>query len=1059
MRIGFAFFCSVLACSIPASAETPVDFSRDILPILSDKCYHCHGPDEQARKAELRFDTKAGAFRVLDGAAVIVPGKSAASELVARITSTDPEEVMPPKTANRDLSPQQIELLKRWIDQGAKWGTHWAFQPPHRPELPAVKQADWARNGIDRFVLAKLEQQGLQPSPIASMSTLIRRLTFDLTGLPPTTVEIDAFLADDSPQAIEKLVDRLLDSPRFGERMAVDWLDVARYADTHGYQYDRFRPVWPYRDWVIQAFNQNLPFDQFVTWQLAGDLLPQSTKTQRLATAFNRLHMQNEEGGVVEEEFRVAYVTDRVNTLGTAFLGLTFECCRCHDHKYDPLTQKDFYSLFSFFQNIDESGQTSYFTAATPVPTLLLSDDPTDARLDELTQQIAAAQRKVAQTAALEVLAFVGWLATRQPPPPPAAPVAAFSFEKLEADKLENSSDPAKPANAVEGPTLVPGQSGQALALNGDNGVTFPGVGHFTRVDPLTLSLWLKTPTHAPRMVVVHHSRAPIDAGSRGYELLLEEGRVAVGLHHMWPGNSLKVRTKTAVPVNAWTHVTATYDGSSLAAGVHVYLNGEPAELEVIRDGLTKDITYGGEPDLAIGYRFRDNGFKGGEVDEFQVFNRELTRLEAARLAGRDDFSIAWTTPADKLTDAQRQGLLEVYLATVSPVMKTDRETLHALRREHNALINPIPELMVMKELPQPKPAHVLKRGEYNAPGEPVTANTPAALPPFPADQPRNRLGLAKWLLDPQHPLTARVAVNRHWQLLFGRGLVETSDNFGSQGEQPTHPELLDWLAVEFSAGSPPGTPQPLRPWDVKQFLKLIVMSATYQQSSVASIQLQSLDPGNHLLARGPSKKLTAEMLRDAALLTSGLLVEKLGGPSVKPYQPPGLWAIAMGQPHYDQGHGDDLHRRSLYTFWKRTVPHPAMVTFDAAERNVCVARRQSTSTPLQALALLNDTQIVEAARFAAQRMLQSGGTTDAARAGWLFKSICGRPPTDKESAILVQLLIEQRELFTANRAEATKLLAVGEAKNDAQLDPVELAAATVLAEALLNLDESVMRR
>ena len=1051
--------CGILFISSVLRAEVPIDFSRDILPILSDKCYHCHGPDEQARKAELRFDTKAGAFRVQEGRAVIIPGQSAVSELIIRVTSTDPEEVMPPQSANRDLSPRQTELLKRWIDQGAKWGTHWAFVSPQRPALPAMKRADWERNGIDRFILQKLELQGLEPAPQASRTTLIRRLTFDLTGLPPTLPEIDVFLGDETPQAYERLVDRLLDSPRFGERMAVEWLDMARYADTHGYQMDRFRSVWPYRDWVIQAFNQNLPFDQFLTWQLAGDLLPQPTKNQRLATAFNRLHMQNEEGGVVEEEFRVAYVTDRVNTMGTAFLGLTFECCRCHDHKYDPLSQKDFYSLFSFFQNIDESGQTSYFTAAMPVPTLLLSDDAMDARLNDLQQKIVAQRQQVLEQQQAALPAFQTWLAAREQALPPLSPVAAFSFETLEANKVENSVDPMKPGQAVDAPTLIDGKVGRALSLIGENGATFSGIGHFTRVDPFSLSLWLKTPSHSPRMVVAHHSKAPIDAGSRGYELLLEQGQVAVGLHHMWPGNSLKVKTKSAIPIDVWTHVTMTYDGSSQAAGVRILMNGEPAELEVVRDGLTKDITYGGEPDLAIGNRFRDNGFKGGAVDEFQIFNRELTSLEIQRLAGRTDFATAWMTAADQLNATQRQGLLEYYLAQVSPAVKVARDALQALRGEHNALVNPIPEIMVMKELPQPKPAYLLKRGAYDAPGEPVPANTPQALTPFPADQPRNRLGLAKWLLDPQHPLTARVTVNRYWQLLFGHGLVETSDNFGSQGAQPTHPELLDWLALEFAAGSPSGTPHPQARWNVKQFLKLIVMSATYQQSSLATSSIQGLDPANHCLARGPAKKLTAEMLRDSALMASGLLVEKEGGPSVKPYQPPGLWLIAMGQPNYDQGHGDDLHRRSLYTFWKRTVPHPSMVTFDAAERNVCVAKRQSTSTPLQALALLNDVQIVESARFAAQRMLQSGSSTDNARVEWLFRTVTGRRPTEPETAILVQLLREQRELFTASRGDAEKLLAVGETKNDATLDIVELAAGTVLAEAILNLDEAVMRR
>ena len=601
---------------------------------------------------------------------------------------------------------------------------------------------------------------------------------------------------------------------------------------------------------------------------------------------------------------------------------------------------------------------------------------------------------------------------------------------------------------------------GHALGLTGENGLTFPGVGHFTRVDPFTIGLWLKPASHAPRMVVAHHSRAPIDAGSRGYELLLEQGQVAFGMHHMWPGNSLKVRSKSAVPVGEWSHVAVTYDGSSQAKGVHIYLNGEPVELKIIRDGLEKDITYGSEPDLAIGYRFRDNGFKGGSVDEFQVFNRELTRLEAGQLANLNSFVNAWNTPIKVLSDTQRRGLADYYFATTFPAAQKLLSELTALRREHNNLVNPIPEAMVMRELPQPKPAFVLKRGAYDAPGDPVTANTPAALPPFPEDQPRNRLGLARWLLNPQHPLTTRVSVNRFWQIVFGKGLVETSDNFGSQGAQPTHPELLDWLALEFSEGSTAsGSETPRKPWDTKQFIKLLVMSATYRQTSVADRQLLSLDPANQLLARGPSKRLTAEMLRDAALASSGLLVERLGGPSVKPYQPPGLWSIAMGSPNYDQGHGPDLHRRSLYTFWKRTVPPPAMVTFDSSERNVCVAQRQSTSTPLQALALLNDVQIVEAARFAAQRMLLEGGQTPEARVQWLFRLIVGRAANDREMKVLLQLHAEQHELFTADPAQAQKLLTVGEAPNDKTLNPIDLAAGTVLAEAIINLDEAVMRR
>jgi hypothetical protein len=1061
-----------------------VDFSRDILPILSDNCYQCHGPDEKARKAKLRLDTKEGAFRLKDGKAVIVPGKSAESELVHRITSIDPDEVMPPPDSNRKLTPKQIDLLKRWVEQGAKWNQHWAFVPPKRSSPPNAKLEAWPRNGIDQFILERLEKEGLTPSPQARKETLIRRVTLDLTGLPPSPPEVDAFLANNASDAYERLVDRLLNSSRYGERMASDWLDLARYADTHGFQMDRYRPMWPWRDWVIKAFNQNLPFDQFVTWQLAGDLLPNPTKEQRLATAFNRHHLQNEEGGIVEEEYRVAYVVDRVNTMGTAFLGLTLECSRCHDHKFDPITQRDFYSLLSFFQNIDESGQTTYFTDAMPVPTLLLSDDVTEAKLGELRRRIAEKEQQLPALREQARGAFAEWLhtsgarasspaagSTNQTTSTTAsaserseraaggdarAPmlsglVGSFNFDEIMSNKAANAADRSKPASAHEDPKLVPGKSGHGVALNGENGFTFPGLGHFSRVDPFSLGLWLQTPSHAPRFVVAHHSKAPIDAGSRGYELLLENGRVAVGLHHMWPRNSLKVASKNPIPTNEWVHVSVTYDGSSRAAGVRVYVNGASVPLEVIRDGLFKEITYGGgEPDLAIGFRFRDSGFKDGRVDDFRIFNRELTAFEVGHLAGGSEFAKAWTAEPAKLTSAQHDGLLDHYVANVFPPALKFVEELHALRQEQSKMVNPIPEAMVMEEMPQPRPAFILKRGAYDAPGETVSANTPAALPPFPSDQPRNRLGLARWLVSPEHPLTARVTVNRAWQMMFGTGLVETSDNFGSQGSFPTHPELLDWLACEFvDAG-----------WDMKRLLKLIAMSATYRQSSQANSELLARDPANQLLARGLSRRLTAEMLRDQALAASGLLVEKIGGPSVKPYQPEGLWEeIAMGRPRYEQGKGDDLHRRSLYTFWKRTVPHPAMITFDAAERNVCVVRRQNTSTPLQALALLNDTQIVEAARHVSQRMLQEGGSVLEDQIAWAFRLVTSRRPTAKEIAVLKQLFGEQRDLFAVDQQAAAKLLAIGEATNDPRLNLAELAAGTVLAEAILNHDEAVLRR
>ena len=1020
-----------------ARAAEPIDFSRDVLPILSDNCFKCHGPDEEARKAELRLDTREGLFRIKEGVAVTVPGRSAESELIARTGSNDPEEMMPPPKSNRKLTDVQKTLIKRWVDEGAEWRQHWAFAKMRKTEPPSK-----ARNPVDAFVIDALEKRGLRPAPEARKERLIRRVTLDLTGLPPTPEEIDSFLHDTTTAAYEKVVDRLLASPRFGERMASEWLDVARYGDTHGYQMDRFRAMWPYRDWVIKAFNENLPYDQFAIWQLAGDLLPNATKEQRLATAFNRLHMQNEEGGIVEEEFRVAYVVDRVTTFGTAFLGLTLECARCHDHKFDPISQREFYSLFAFFQNIDESGQTSFFTDAMPVPTLLLTNRNQDEEFAQVRVAIATKEQELEALRASEGEAFAEWLNLKPAEPSVPGCIASFDFEALVNNQLVNAVDAAKPGRSHENPQLVPGKMGQAAELDGENGFTFPGVGNFSRTDPFSLGIWLQPEILPPRAVVLHHSKAPIDAGSRGYELLLEEGHVAFGLHHMWPGNSLKVRTEQALRTGAWTHVAVTYDGSSRANGLRIYLDGHAAPLEVVRDGLHKDITYGGgEPELAIGYRFRDNGFRQGRADEFRLFDRALSAIEVAHLAGGDDLRAAWRNNSPALR--------EYFFNTVYGPAQQARNELKALRIRQNKLLNPISEIMVMQELTEPKPAFVLKRGAYDMRGDAITATTPRVLPPFPANVPRNRLGLARWLVDPQHPLTARVAVNRFWQMMFGRGLVETSDNFGAQGASPTHPELLDWLAMNFIANG----------WNVKGLLRTIALSATYRQDSRGTPALFAEDPENKFLARGPSRRLTAEMIRDQALAVSDLLAEKLGGPSVKPYQPKGLWEIAMGKPEYQQGKGDDLHRRSLYTFWKRTVPPPAMMTFDAADRSYCTVRRQSTSTPLQALALLNDTQIVEAARGIAQRMLREGGPALEQQIGWAFRLVTSRFPTDKESAILRQLFTEQRDLFAHEEAAARKLLAVGETKNDSTLNSAGLAAGTVLAEAILNHDEAIMRR
>ncbi|MBC7369430.1 MAG: DUF1553 domain-containing protein, partial [Undibacterium sp.] len=1048
--------CALTVAALTASSApaTPVDFSREILPLLSDACYKCHGPDEPARKAKLRLDTKEGLYRTRNDTTVVKPSAPTDSDLVIRITSTDEDEVMPPRDAVRQLKSAEIALLQRWVTEGAPYGTHWALTPIAAvtpPTPPAIEnRKSKIENPIDAFVRAQLAREKLAPAPEADPARLIRRLTLDLTGLPPTPAEVEAFVSasienrvteqsDRSESKIANLIDRLLASPRYGERMATDWLDLARFADTHGYQMDRPRAMWAYRDWVIKAFNENLPFDQFATWQVAGDLLPNPTKEQRLATAFNRLHNQNEEGGIVEEEYRVAYVADRVNTFGTAFVGLTFECCRCHDHKYDPISQRDYYAMFSFFQNIDEAGQISYkgFADSMPVPTLLLTTDEQDRQLATLRTAAATAEQILTAARTDASAAFAAWLTQKSSAPTTlaaliarypldaandvavtapvektaaASPSAATPAKSktITVAQVANTADPTLPGKAIESPRFAATARGPAAELDGESGFTFPGIAHFKRTDAFTLGLWIQTPaTVAARSVVLHHTKAPADAGSRGYEILLENGHLSFGLHYLWPGASLKITTRDTLTPGAWVHVTATYDGSSRASGARICINGQPAATDVIRDGLFKDITYtGAPPDLTIGFRFRDNGFKGGRVRDLAVFDRALTPLESTQLAGRTDLATAWTTPPAQLSPAQRDGLFDYFAAQIHAPTRDAALSLYTAREAQNALVTPLPEAMVMAELPSPKPAFILQRGAYDSPGEPVTADTPHALTPFPKDAPRNRLGLARWLTAPENPLFARVTVNRLWQQMFGAGLVETSDNFGLQGSLPTHPELLDWLAHDFATHG----------WDVKRTLRQIALSATYRQSSRATPELLARDPQNLLLARGPARRLTAEMLRDQALATGGLLVEKLGGPSVLPYQPPGLWEeIAMGKPKYNQGTGDDLHRRSLYTFWKRTVPPPAMVLFDAAERNVCTVHRQSTSTPLQALALLNDVQIVEAARSIGQRMLREGGPDLPAQLAWTFRLVTGRAADPRELALLHALYAEQLATFTAD--------------------------------------------
>ncbi len=840
----------------------PVDFNFEIRPILSDKCFKCHGPDPRNRKAGLRLDTRDGAFGTTEsGSNAVVPGNLAESELISRITSADKTERMPPESLGRTLSAHEIDLLKRWVEQGAdgKRTGRSCRRSPRR--FPTSSDPAWCRNPIDRFVLARLESRAPEArAPSRQRTALIRRVTFDLTGLPPTLAEIDAFLADSSPTAYDRVVDRLLDSPRFGERMAVDWLDLARYADTYGYQSDVYRAMWPWRDWVVQAFNTNLPFDQFVTWQLAGDLVPHPTRPQVLATAFNRHHRQTNEGGSIEEEFRVEYVADRTNTFATAFLGLTLECARCHSHKYDPITQEEYYRLAGFFNSIDESGLYSHFTNAVPTPTLLLTSADVDRAIALCERKVKAAESELDSLASRRESAFEAWLASPKSEPAMPGLIGDFPLESIDSGQIANLAAPKRPGHASEGPQVVEGRVGKGLRVSGENNVTL-SLGNFDRFEPFSLALWIKTPDLKDRAVVLHRSMSWTDAGSRGYQLLIEDGKLSVALIHFWPGNAIGIKAREPLAINQWTHVAITYDGSSRASGLCLYVNGTPAPIEVVRDHLTKTITGGGNDQITIGQRFRDRGFKNGLVDEIKVFDRELSPLEAAHLCEGKCPPVP-TAPAS-LTPQERRDLFAYYVSAIDPEYRKQLATLKELRKQLSALIEPIAEIMVMKELPTERPTFLLKRGSYDAPGNRVERGTPASLPPFSAKLPRNRLGLARWLTDPRHPLTARVAVNRAWQAIFGRGLVATPEDFGSQGQLPSHPELLDWLARELIDGG----------WDMKRVFRWMVTSATYCQTSDATPELLARDPENIWLARGPRFRL-----RPRCCATTR-------------YEPPGSWS------------------------------------------------------------------------------------------------------------------------------------------------------------------------
>lgn len=1038
--------CAVLTAAEPAPT---VDFRRDVQPILSNHCWSCHGRDDGAREAGLRLDRRESALAALEsGHTPIVPGNPAKSAVVARIDAHD-DSRMPPADFGKPLTEKQRATLRQWIAEGAPYVQHWAFLPPQRPALPDVKQIDWSRTALDRFVLHQLEAANLSPSTEADRSTWLRRVTLDLTGLPPTPAERRAFLEDSSVEAYETVVDRLLKSPRHAERMAMHWLDAARYADTNGYNNDELRTLWPWRDWVIEAFARNMPYDQFLTEQLAGDLLPEATLSQKVATGFNRNHVLTTEGGIIEEEYRVEYVADRVHTTATVFLGLSLQCARCHDHKYDPFSQRDYYRFAAFFDNIPDK-VVPYSQGRMAEPLLKVPSTAQQAeqrRLEARKEELAACLKARADEIDADLAKWEAALTPEEiAKAGPVGLLAHFALDETGGTTVKNDLAPDRIATVQGKFSSVEGKVRGALEFDGSTFVAAGEIGVLESEQPFSFAVWVY-PTSMQASTVL--SKIDESNAYRGYDLILEGGKVCSHFVHHWPDKAFKVMSRTPLSFQEWHHVVVTYDGSRKASGVKIYVDGQSQEFDATTNNTLEGSLATDKP-FHIGRRNASAPFVG-RIDDVRVYGTKLTPEEAALLARGESLSglkeILALDAAERNAE-QTARVKSYYLDHVDAPSRTWRAELAELPKQLAELDKAIPVTMVMGEMSPRRPTHILKRGQYDQPGDVVQ---PGVLPAFPGEhaEAASRLDLARWLTDPQHPLTARVVVNRWWEMLFGTGLVETAEDFGVQGALPSHPELLDWLATELVANQ----------WDTRAILKQIVLSATYRQSSHAVPALVEHDPQNRQLARGPRYRLPAEMVRDNALAISGLLVEKTGGPSVKPYQPEGLWedVSVERREKYAPDLGEGLYRRSMYTFWKRTCPPPGMAAFDAPDRETCVIRRARTNTPLQALVLLNDPTYVEASRKFAERVLLS--ETSAER--WLqsmFELALCRGPQSDESAVLMNVLHSARQRFQAGPAAAEKLLAIGHSPRSDKVDATELAAWTAVASLILNLDETISK-
>ncbi len=1023
-----------LSVSAQPKSGSKVDFQKDIRPLLSENCFQCHGPDSTTRMAGLRLDQKDAALEARKRGAAIVPGSPENSLIYQRMVTEKAAMRMPPASSHKTLNPQQIDLIKQWIAQGAAWEEHWAYRVPVKPQLPVVRNKTWAKNPIDSFILAKLESQGLTPAAQADKRTLIRRVALDLTGLPPTPAEIDRFLKDVSPKAYESMIDRYLASPHYGEHRGRYWLDAARYGDTHGIHVDNYREIWPYRDWVIQAYNRNLPFDQFTIEQLAGDLLPNPSLDQRIATGFHRSNVTTNEAGIIEDEYAEIYAKDRAETTAAVWMGLTVGCANCHDHKFDPIPQKDFFSLGAYFRNTTQKVMDDNIPDTPPVIVVPRKEDRQE--WDQISSRLAQVRQEIRDSESRVKPDFTNWLTQRKP--------VQTANPLDEKDELyhANVTGLAK----TDGPyDLIPSevQGVESLHFKTNEGLKVENAPRLDADKPFTISVGFFFPKAEQSYTIASHQNEKDK--NRGWVIGVG-GRVSFLRLVGEGGRSIDIRAGHLEQIKhgSWNHLVFSYDGTRHQSGLSLYLNGRAIPTQGggnLNLDLPGDI--GVDTPLVLGRSLSD-----GAISDFRILNRVVSESEARLLNDWVAASVALKKDSQTLSDSDKEALLSWYLVKEDARFRELSQEQAKLNTQARAIARRGAITLVMHERNDGKPeAHLLFRGAYDQKRDRLDAAPPSVLPALGKDLPNNRLGLAKWLFLPTQPLTARVNVNRMWQEVFGIGIVKTADDFGSQGEMPTHPELLDWLAVDFRESG----------WDMKRFYKQILLSAAYQQSAKVTPDKKEKDPENRFLSRGARFRMDGEVVRDYALAASGLLVPEIGGPSVKPYQPEGVWeAVAMNGSNtrfYKQDHGDDLYRRSMYTFWKRSAPPANMEIFNAPTREACTVRRERTNTPLQALVTMNDTQFVEAARILAEQSMVNAADLDS-RLDFVTTRLLGRALTAAEKQVVRKSYDGFQTYYGSHGEDAVKLLSVGEKKTNPALSPTDFASMTMLVNQLMNLDE-----